>query len=83
MTYLPISRRLLRLESRHGFSGDIAYASDAQLYALIRAAYGDLRAEHGSLALAAQHLRGTGDADDTALAILIEEDMRGSDARYH
>ena len=83
MTHPTVSRRLAKIESRHGFSGDIAYASDAQLHALIRAAYGDLRAEHGSLALAAQHLRVTGDADDTALAILIEEDTRGSDARDH
>lgn len=83
MTHPTVSRRLAKIESRHWFSGDLAYASDTQLYALVRAAYGDLRAEHGSLALAAQHLRETGDADDTALAILIEEDTRGSDARYH
>ena len=83
MTHPTVSRRLAKIEGRHGFSGDIAYASDAQLHALIRAAYGDLRAEHGSLALAAQYLRRTVDADDAALAILIEEDGGRFDARYH
>ncbi|MCJ2109129.1 hypothetical protein MKK70_27915 [Methylobacterium sp. E-041] len=83
MTHPTFSRRLAKIEVDHGFSGDIADASDAQLYGVVRAAHGDLRAKHGSLGLTAQHLRGTGDAEDTALAILIEEDAGGSDARYH
>ena len=43
-----------------------------------------LRAERGSLAEAAWHLRGTGDAGDAALAILIEEGTgREPDAQFH
>ena len=83
MTHPTINRRLAKIESRRGFSGDIAYASDAQLHAFIRSAYGDLRTEHGNLALAAEHLRGTGCPDDAALAVVILEDIGGADARYH
>ena len=76
--------RKRRLEVRRNFRGEIASADDRQLLAFIRSSYADLRAEqHGSLAEAAWHLRGTGDAGDAALAILIEEDIGGPDARFH
>ena len=75
--------RLRRIEVRRIFRGEIASASDRQLMAFIRSGYADLRAEHGSLAEAAWHLRETGDAGDAALAILIEEDIGGPDARFH
>jgi hypothetical protein len=83
MTLRDITGRLRRVESRRGFSGDITRASDRQLMAFIRSGYAELRAEHGSLAEAAWHLRETGDAGDAALATLIEEDIGGPDARFH
>lgn len=75
MTVISLESRLRKFENRQGYRGDIRQLSDQQLDALIRASYRDLRAEHGSLAQAARHLRATGDEDSVALAILIEEDI--------
>jgi hypothetical protein len=83
MTIRGFEARLRRIEVRRHFRGDIASASDRQLMAFIRSGYADLRAEHGSLAGAARHLRKTGDAGDAALAVLIEEDIGGPDARFY
>jgi hypothetical protein len=83
MTISSIENRLRKIEVRRIFRGEIASASDRQLMAVIRSGYADLRAEHGSLAEAAWRLRETGDTGDAALAILIEEDIGGSDARFH
>jgi hypothetical protein len=83
MTRRSIETRLRRIEVRRIFSGEIASASDRQLLAFIRSGYADLRAEHGSLAEAGWHLREIGDAGDAALAILIEEDIGGLDARFY
>lgn len=83
MTTSSIENRLRRIEIRRIFRGEIASASDRQLMAFIRSGYADLRAEHGSLAEAASRLRETGDAGDAALAVLIEEDIEGPDARFH
>lgn len=76
MTLVSLTKRLDRIEARRGFDGDIASASDRQLMAFIRGGYADLRATHGSLAAAVQHLRTTGKDGDAALAVLIEEDIR-------
>ena len=83
MTASSFERRLRRIEVRRIFRGEIASASDRQLLAFIRSGYAELRAEHGSLAEAAWHLRETRDAGDAALATLIEEDIGGPDARFH
>lgn len=77
-----IDRRLRRLETPHTFKGDIERASDAQLLVLIRDGYPDLIAQHGSLVQAVEALRQSGDADDAGLALIIEEDIKGPDARY-
>lgn len=82
MTVINLERRLSKIEARRGFRGDIARASDRQLTAFIRSGYAELRAEHGSLAQAARHLRESGDDGDAALAMLIEEDIEGPDARF-
>jgi len=83
MTASSFESRLRRIEIRRVFRGEIASASDRQLMAFIRSGYADLRAEHGSLAMAAWYLRESGDAGDVALASLIEEDIGGPNARYH
>ena len=82
MTTATLTRRLDRIEARHGFSmsGDVRQMSDAQLQAAIRREYATLRAEHGSLAEAVRHLRTTGDEGDAALAVLIEEDLEEPNA---
>lgn len=78
-----IETRLRRAEAGRVFTDDIAQASDAQLYNLIRSGYRGLIAEYGSLAQAVEALRRTGDAADAALATIIEEDTGGPDARHH
>lgn len=83
MATSSMENRLRRIEVRRTFRGEIATASDRQLMAFIRSGYADLRAEYGSLAEAVWHLRETEDAGDAALAILIEEDIGGPDARFH
>lgn len=83
MVTRSMENRLRRIEVRRIFRGEIASASDRQLMAFIRSGYAKLRAEHGSLAEVVWHLRETGDAGDAALAILIEEDIGGPDARFH
>jgi hypothetical protein len=83
MTTGSLENRLRRIETRRIFRGEIASATDRQLMTFIRSGYAGLRAEHGSLAEPAWRLRETGDARDAALAHLIEEDIEGSDARYH
>ncbi|MEA1832568.1 hypothetical protein U8607_10795 [Methylobacterium durans] len=75
MTVLNLSRRLGRIEAAHGFRGDIAQASGAQLWSIIRGGCRALEAENRSLVQAVQHLRGTGNPGDAGLADLIAEDM--------
>lgn len=82
MATRSFENRLRRIEIRRTFRGELASASDRQLMAFIRSGYAELRAEHGSLAEAAWHLRDTGDTGDTALATLIEEDIGSPDARF-
>lgn len=75
MSVVPLAHRVRKLESARGFTGDLNQLSDAQLWALIRSGYPDLERKHGNLVGAIEHLRGTGDGDDRALAILIAEDI--------
>ena len=81
MSVVPLAHRVRKLESARGFKGDLNQLSDAQLWALIRSGYSDLESKHGSLAAAIEHLRGTGDSDDRALALLIAEDIGHPPAR--
>ncbi|WP_407530125.1 hypothetical protein [Methylobacterium oryzisoli] len=75
MSVVPLAHRVRKLDCARSFKGDLNQLSDAQLWALIRSGYPDLERKHGSLAGAIEHLRGTGDSDDRALAILIAEDI--------
>ena len=83
MSNATTERRLRRLEAAYTFRGDIERATDAQLYSLIRDSYRNLAAQHGSLAQAVTALRGSGDPDDAALAVIIEEDTGGPHAQHH
>lgn len=83
MTMSSLDRRLRKIEDAQGLHGDLEQMTDAQLWRVIRSGYRQFAAQHGDLAQAAQHLRQTGSADDTALAILIEEDTGGPNAVRH
>ena len=80
MSVINLDRRLRKLESVRGFTGDITQASDAQLEYMIRESYRELEAEHGSLAKAAEHLSRTGDQGDAALAVLLREEIEAGHA---
>lgn len=83
MTIGNLNQRLRKIEDAQGLHGDFERMSDAQLWRVVRSGYRPLAAEHGSLAQAARHLRQTCNADDTALASLIEEDTGGPNAIRH